>query len=229
MISMNRMDLFSIPIYKMEFEDHGKYKDQWVEYISQPEICKDATRRSTLKFTHPNLHKEEMFLPFTNFASECLNTVMGDLGFEPHIQMTGLWGTIQEEGGYHHRHTHGNSFLAGVYYLEGNSNNSGTTFINPLKEHRQIIPRRKTGKSLRILNQFDTKFEEGVLYIFPAWLEHQTNVNKMAVTGSVRKILSFNSMPVGKTNNDPFDRYNYPDTNNLDMVRGLNELYDYKG
>jgi Putative 2OG-Fe(II) oxygenase len=228
MVDMNRMDLFSIPVYRIKFEDHKKYKDQWIEYLSQPEVCKDTTRRKTLKFTHPNLHKEEMFLPFTNFASECLYAVMGDLGFEPQIQMTGLWGTIQEEGGYHHRHTHGNSFLAGVYYLEGNQNNSGTTFFNPSKEHRQIIPRRLVGRTTRINNQIDTKFEEGILYIFPAWLEHQTNTNRMAITGSVRKILSFNSMPVGKTNNDPFDRYNFPNTAGLDMINGYSEMWDHK-
>jgi uncharacterized protein (TIGR02466 family) len=228
MVAMNRMDLFSIPIYKIEFEDHAKYRDQWIEYISRPEVCKDYTRRSTLKFTHPNLHREELFVPFTNFVYESLFTIMGDLGFEPDIRMTGLWGTSHEEGGYHHRHTHGNAFLAGVYYLEGNQTNSGTTFFNPSKEHKQIIPRRKQNKRLKIENQHDTKFEEGCLYVFPAWLEHQTNANRMAVTGSIRRILSFNTMPVGMTNNDPFDRYNYPDTNSMQMVDGLRGLWDHK-
>jgi len=132
------------------------------------------------------------------------------LGFLPNIQFTGMWGTRHLNNGSHHRHTHGNSFLAGVYYLHGNEENSGTTFYNTHKYHQAIIPARIKDKHMKIHNSHVTKFEEGVLWIFPAWLEHSTGVNNALMTNTVRTILSFNTMPLGPNNHDEFDRYDYP-------------------
>ena len=219
---MERIDLFSIPIYKFKFDQHDQLKDQFTSYIKQREMFLKNTRVSTLMFTHPNLHKEELFKPFVDFSIESLQNVMDDLGFVPSIELTGLWGTHQQDGGYHHSHIHSNAFLAGVYYLEGNDATSGTNFYNTHQYHNVIRP-AINGKQPRIASMHKTRFEEGVLYIFPAWLQHNTDVNRVSKTQSFRTILSFNSMPVGKTNTDEFDRYNYPSVENADMINYMDE------
>jgi uncharacterized protein (TIGR02466 family) len=214
---VSRVNLFAIPTYKIRFKDHEKYKKEFIDYIENVEGFPN-TARNTLQFTTANLHKTKVFKPFTDFVHSSLEYVMQDCGWQPSIKVTGIWSTKHEEGGFHHQHTHHNSMWGGVYYLEGTENNSGTTFYNPIHYHAILDPAHIKGKPRRFLKAHTSKFEEGMLVIFPAWLEHTTDRNVLARTGSIRRILSFNAMPVGKTTYDPFDRYNYPDPTALDMM-----------
>ena len=227
---MECKELFSIPIYKFKFDQHKELKPSFMQYLSDPEVfSKNTALGSALLFSHPNLHVEKTFEPFVDFTKEKLNLVMEDLGFKPSIQITGMWATKHMDMGFHHRHTHGNSFLAGVYYLHGNEQNSGTTFYNTHKYHSYIIPSRIKDKHPKINSSYATSFEEGVLWIFPSWLEHSTGVNNARLTNVARHILSFNTMPLGPTNHDEFDRYDYPqcDINNMLTNRG-DRFNDFK-
>jgi uncharacterized protein (TIGR02466 family) len=216
---MECIELFSIPLYKFKFENHKEHKDSFMKYLDNDEIYRKNTRPgSALNFTSPNLHKEDAFKPFVDFSISSLESVMDDLGFLPNIQMTSMWATKHINQGFHHRHTHGNSFLAGVYYLHGTENNSGTTFYNTHKYSSYIIPAKKPETHMKMHSSHATKFEEGCLYIFPSWLEHSTGMNNLAMTNAVRHILSFNTMPLGKTNHDEFDRYYYQEASTENMI-----------
>jgi hypothetical protein len=215
---MELVNAFSIPIYKFKFADHKRLKKEMMEYLLDPAVFEENTIRGRgLQFTAPNLHLMDLYKPIAEFMHTNVNLVMNDLGFVPQTQMTGMWATCQQDNSGHHRHSHGNSFLAGVYYLHGNLSHAGTTFHFPYN-HTHIVP-AKNGQPLKLAKTYTTWFEEGTLYIFPAWLEHGTGLNNVARTGSERYILSFNTMPIGQTNHDVFDRYNYVDTPHEDMIQ----------
>ena len=223
MSDMQIRELFGIPLYKKRYEHHHVDKEVIMRYLENDDLYKKNTFKETLKLSHPNLHKEVMFMPFVDFVKESLATAFVDLGFEPNFEITAMWATRHINGGFHHRHTHGNSFLAGVYYLDGPDNASGTNFYNPVHYHRMILPARIKGKQQRYKGGVTIPWEEGNLIIFPAWLMHDTNIN----TGDkYRTILSFNCMPVGKTTYDTFDRYNYQTIENADLVNYKDELDD---
>ena len=220
--------LFGIPIYKMQFKHHHVLKPQWLEYMSDKENFRRHTTSDRLYFTSAELHKEPIFNPLRDFFQKSLEYVMDDLGYLPNIGMTGMWGTVHPEGGYHHRHTHNNSFLAGIYYLDGNEKSSGTTFYSHDHYNSLIVPARNVNKpSTRFRTDYTNPFEEGSLIIFPAWLHHSTSSNNLKHTEKYRKIISFNAMPLGMTNIDPFDRYNYQDVSNAPLVKDVTELYRY--
>lgn len=215
---MELVNAFSIPIYKFKFADHKRLKDKMMEYLLNPEVFVENTLpHNGLHFTAPNLNQMELYKPIVDFMHTNVDLVMSDLGYVSQTQMTGMWATRQDDNSGHHRHSHGNSFLAGVYYLHGAITQVGTTFHFPYN-HTHIIP-AKNGRPLKLAKTYTTFFEEGTLYIFPAWLEHGTGLNKLARTGSERYILSFNTMPIGQTNHDVFDRYNYVDVPHEDMVQ----------
>lgn len=225
MAAIQHKSLFGIPIYRRVWEHHESEKPKILEYFSKKENFGPYSSADRLLFTSPNLHKDPLFHPFYSFAMDALRDAMDDLGFESNIAMTGMWGTVHPDGGYHHRHTHFNSFLAGVYYLDGSKNSSGTAFYNPLHYQNLIFPAKKRNENPRMVGEYIQPFEEGTLIIFPAWLAHSTAQNNLAVTNSFRKILSFNSMPVGATNNDIFDRYHYVDTVNYSMPHQINQIF----
>lgn len=213
---MEHINLFSVPVYKFRFAEHETCKSKIMDYLNNEEVYKDNSR-GHIDFTGPNLHKLAQFAEFKNFVMNSLSQVMLNLGYVPEIQLTGLWATRHREHGFHHRHSHGNSFLAGVYYLNGTDYNSGTTFFSN-NRNNQIVPARLPKTNLKIRQSWSSKFEEGTLLIFPSWLEHETNINRIEKTNSVRHILSFNAMPLGKTNSDEFDRFNYLDVSDADMI-----------
>lgn len=219
---MEQIDLFTIPIFKFKFDKHAELREEFLSFIKRREALVNNTRRSTLMFTDPNLHKEPIFKPYVEFAEQCVAEVMDKIGWNPSFEFTGMWGTHQQNGGYHHRHLHSNAILAGVYYLEGNLSTPGTTFFNP-QQYFNVINPPSNGKPLLFKNAHTLKFEEGTQYIFPAWLTHNTNVNNTDVTNSFRSILSFNVMPLGKTNTDEFDRYHFSSVSDKDMISSKHE------
>jgi len=217
--------IFGIPIFRKKFDLHDAFKEQALVYLKDKENFRKYTSRPSLLFTSSNLHKEEVFKPYSEFFIHSLKEVMESIGFEPDIALTGMWGTVHPNNGYHHRHTHYNSFLAGVFYFDGNEQCAGTTFFNTNVQHNIIVPKLKDRRPHASMIEYTVPFEEGTLVIFPAWLPHHTAHNNLSRTNSYRKILSFNSMPVGATNNDLFDRYSYSDvSNNEDLPVTLDQL-----
>jgi len=227
--SIQKHGLFAIPIYKLKFPLHSELKQSFIDYMENEDGFR-LTTTNTCKFTTANLHKTKVFQPFTEFVEDGLMRIMDDLGYIPNIKLTGLWGTKHEDNQFHHRHTHHNSFLAGVYYLSGSENCSGTTFYNFHHYHTIIRPAEKPGKqgATLALSSHTEPFSEGTLVVFPAWLGHDTARNNIERTKSNRYILSFNAMPVGMTNTDLFDRYNYPDPSKMKLINKPEERSTYR-
>lgn len=219
--------IFGVPIYKTRFKHHSVLKPKWLEYLSDKENFRKNTRNNRLFFTSPNIHKEKIFEPLKDFVLDSLQQVMKDNGFVPNIALTGMWATVHPDGGFHHRHHHHNAYWAGVYYLDGSDTSAGTTFYSPYYYNNIITPAREKNSPAKMRIDYTSKFEEGILIIFPAWLQHATASNNLKSTGKYRKIMSFNAMPVGATNNDPFDRYHFTESDSTQMVNYNEDLYDY--
>jgi hypothetical protein len=162
---MEELKLFSVPVWKFKFQDHAVYKDKMMSYLNNPDVYKNNSSSTRLYFTTPNLDKLEEFSELKNFIHVSLKQTMVNSGFKPNIQLTGMWSTKQENNGYHHRHTHANSFLTGVYYMSGTSANSGTIFYNPLKYNRIFLPARLEGTSEKLTSSYSNPFEEGTLIV----------------------------------------------------------------
>jgi uncharacterized protein (TIGR02466 family) len=212
---MQSREIFGIPLYKSKFDLHKELKPSFVNYLSDKNLYSRNSSHEYLRLSQPNLHKEEIMQPFVNFVNENVALAMVDLGFVPNFEMTGLWSTIHNRNGFHHRHMHFNSFLAGVYYLDGPANSAGTTFFNTHQHYNIIYPARIPNTPCKYRSTEITPFEEGTLIIFPAWMQHETTRN---LSSEKRMILSFNIMPVGKTTQDTYDRYNYQSIQDAEMI-----------
>jgi hypothetical protein len=215
--------MFLTPVYVFSFADHEKMKPFAMEYLQNEEVYKDYSGNH-INLTAANLYKEQIFRPFYYFMHECIQYAMDDLGYVPDHSITAMWATKQEPGMYHHPHKHGNTFLAGTYYLNGSENTFGTTFFNP-DNLLQISPNINFEKPARLNARFSTPFVEGDFVVFPAWTLHGTNPNLGPET---RYTIGVNSMPVGKTVDEPYDRFNYPDARRIDLEYTEEELSRYK-
>lgn len=215
------VNMFTIPLYTFEFKDHQAYKSLIMQQLSSDSLYKISP--PYLKMTNGNLHKNPIFKPYYDFFNESLNYVMSDLGYKQDQSITSMWVTKQVENSFHPPHKHGNTFLAGVFYLHGNPLSQGTTFLNP-DNVLMIQPNLDHDKKMKINSLYVNNFSEGTLVIFPAWIMHYTQANQ---SGDSRYIMSFNSMPVGKTVDAIFDRYNYAKADDIELDMNREELSQF--
>jgi uncharacterized protein (TIGR02466 family) len=218
MHDMKMLDIFRIPVYSFKFKEHDNFKQSWSEYIEEYDYDRHKKlRKKRFDITNPNLHKEKLFNPIRVFFLECMYEAMSDLTFTHDIGITSCWAVKQGHNGYHHVHTHGNSLFGAVYYLDSDAEKpSGTIFQNVMGDFMSIRMGRHSNKpnfTTTFNHEHHEPWEEGKLVIFPGWLRHTTKTNM----GETRKIIGFNTMPIGKTVIDPYDRYDYEDFRDSEM------------
>lgn len=217
MVEMKK--LFYTPIWKYEYVDFKKDEDFLLEYFTRDEHYISEKEQNGLQITRANLHKDPALKKLTDFIISCAEDAMDQMGYEPKCGITSLWATRQRQGGFHHRHHHVNSFLGGVFHLYDHDHcASGTVFYNTDSSKYVIQPAIQTDKEQMFSYREVVEFHPGHFHIFPAWAQHDTMPSK----SQYRIVAATNIMPIGMTNKDHFDRYNYPDPSGM-------ILKEYKG
>jgi hypothetical protein len=213
MFKLNNLHkLFYTPIWKYEYVDFKKDEDFLLEYFTRDEHYIAEKEQNGLQITRANLHKDPALNKLTDFIIACAEDAMNQMGYEPHCGITSLWATRQRQGGFHHRHHHVNSFLGGVFHLyDHDSCASGTVFYNTDSSKYVIQPAIQTDKDQMFSYREVMEFDPGHFFLFPAWAQHDT----MPSQSQYRIVAATNIMPIGKTNKDHFDRYNYPDPSGM--------------
>ncbi len=224
-VEMKEVDVFKIPVLKFKYDEAEKYKSEWVEYLDNYDKYSNFKDSPNLKMTEPTLHKDKIFNPLRAFMTQCLYQYIRHCNMNLDIGITSMWGTKQPDDGYHHSHTHGNTFAVGVYYLHTDSEKApGTRFNNVLNDflliRSSMIPEvtdsmRKNNKTSMYSAYHELPFEEGTLVLFPGWLRHDTT----QFSGKNRYVISLNSMPIGMTDQEPYDRYNFPNPKDMKLFK----------
>lgn len=108
------------------------------------------------------------------------------------IRITQSWINYTNPGQYHHKHTHPNSFISGVFYVKTNPETDRIYFCND--NYKQL--KLDSNKS-NIYNTDSWWFNSvaGCLILFPSELPHM--VNNTDSQGDTRISISFNTFPTG--------------------------------
>jgi len=112
---------------------------------------------------------------------------------ETKLRITQSWGNYTLPGQYHHKHTHPNSLVSGVYYVQTNPGLDRIYFYKSGYQHIKFPTDN--------FNNFNSEswwFDavQGQLILFPSYLEHMVqSVNDDKVT---RISISFNTFPIGQ-------------------------------
>ncbi len=211
--------MFYTPLWKFQYPDFEKDAEFLINYLTEDRHYITNREQNGLQITRANLHKDPQLKRLTDFFHECGKTAMSDMGYLPSCGITSMWATRQRAGGFHHQHHHVNSFLGGAFHLfDVDGCASGTVFGNMDTAKYVIQPAVDPTKELMLKHAEHMPFSPGHLLMFPAWASHLTR----PTTSRYRVVVATNIMPIGMTNKDHFDRYNYPDTS--DMI-----LKEYQG
>lgn len=185
---MEQLNFFPIPFYKFKCENSITKKI--ITQIKQFSYTHN-TENQTVREYGPidSFFDEEL----CHWFEQCLTLVKRKhYNDDVNIVITSCWVNKTSFAEKHHRHYHPNSILSGIFYLN-TLNHSQTRFFQS-----DYYSGKGVCKYLDISNKFEHKEaifpEEGVLVIFPSYIEHDVIHNK---SKDERYTISFNSFITG--------------------------------
>ena len=197
------VDLFPKPlgIYRWVKEDHVELRTLVQQLTSNKDaehnaLSKDIvhfwnnSRESFLDVDEPVVRKFEKFLSesYVDFTQDVYNWDMTKDHF-----ITECWVNITRKGGFQFRHSHGNSFVSGTYYLNFPPGSQGWTVHSPSIEKSDPYLRTDPGDPTPYNSETLTMMpDEGILFLWSSELTHETLTLKEDVT---RVSISMNFVP----------------------------------
>jgi uncharacterized protein (TIGR02466 family) len=114
------------------------------------------------------------------------------------LYITQSWMNWTRPGEWHHKHTHSNSYLSGVFYVDADEEKDKIVFINDRYNTIKLPP--------KTINHFNTETWDfttrtGLLVIFPSYLQHMVEL-KAASHKRTRISLAFNTFVSGTLGNN---------------------------
>jgi uncharacterized protein (TIGR02466 family) len=138
-----------------------------------------------------NLHEQEQFRSATDWIKAAADNVLDYLKVtHTGAKLTGCWANVNAPGASHRLHSHRNNYLSGVYYVQVPEGANTINFFDPRTQAGVIRPPVSVFTPENT-EQVVLKVREGMVMIFPAWLQHSVDAN---LGNQARISLSFNVM-----------------------------------
>jgi len=142
-----------------------------------------------------NLFELKALSRLRDTATDYLNQYIAkiyDTSNDVEAYVTQSWANYTKGSEYHHRHSHANSFLSGVLFVESNKDDK-IQFYTPVGHRGQLKLAPKN------FNQFNSTTwwlpaEKNSVVIFPSWLTHEVPITNRQTD---RISLAFNSFVKG--------------------------------
>ena len=201
---MNKPNLFfPTPVWTLQLENYKMINEQMYRFIKDSQL-KDqkGIAKSNIKGWHSqdfNLQEKEP-KEFITFISPAIEKVMNDMNWEKQkqsVNINNMWAIINTGGSTNLRHQHGNSTISGAYYVRAPINSGDIVFYDPRPAPVYSYPKALGPNALNAqINGISPK--EGVLVLFPSYVDHSVNEN---LSNEERIVISFNITIQVKTNN----------------------------
>ena len=186
--------LFPTPVWTIQLNNYKDVNEMMYDFIKSEQI-KDqiGINKSNLKGWHSKDFDLEMNQPqkFISFVLPAIEQVMLDMNWEREKQIAkinNMWAIINTGGSANLRHQHGNSTISAAYYVRAPKNCGDIVFYDPRPAPVYSHPNVSGPNFLNAqVNGISPK--EGVLVLFPSYLDHSVNENK---SNEERIVISFN-------------------------------------
>ncbi len=192
---MNNPQLFfSTPVWVTKIEDYKQTNEEMFKYIKklQSEDEKGIVK-SNVKGWHSKDFDMENEAPknFIKLISANIHQVFKDMDWDlqkQKIKIPSMWAIINKDGANNARHHHGNSDVSAAYYIRAPKNCGEIVFYDP--RPAPVFSHPLCNKP-NLLNAMVNSVNpvEGLLVMFPSYLDHSVNAN---MTSDERIVISFN-------------------------------------
>jgi uncharacterized protein (TIGR02466 family) len=93
------------------------------------------------------------------------------------FMITGCWANVSAPGAAHRVQNHPNNYLSGVYYVRMQQGANTINFLDP-RPQTAIIRPPITELTAENTEQVVVSVKDGMLLMFPAWLQHSVDPNR---------------------------------------------------
>ena len=191
---------FSTPVWASKIENYKTVNEEIYKYIiNLQQSDKDGITKSNIKGWHSkdfNLNDKEA-LNFVKLITPSIEKVINDMNWDTIKQVakiTSMWAIINKGGASNARHHHGNSSISAAYYVRAPKNCGEIVFYDPRPAPVYSHPFESAPNSLNAMVNSVTP-SEGVLVLFPSYLDHSVNPN---LSNDERIVISFNINLISK-------------------------------
>ena len=124
---------------------------------------------------------------FQNYVKESVEEIGWNYDSD-RVKIEAMWSIINKKGDFNIQHNHPNAYLSAAYYVKAPKDCGEIVFYDPRPAPVYSHPRAKTPNILNAtINSVNP--EEGLLVLFPSYLEHSVNPNQ---SEEQRIVISFN-------------------------------------
>ena len=195
--------MFSVPLYQTNIPSLDPIEQSWIKNLNFPPqsvgLYEDENEEPINKgmkvLNQPQLKKlrQQITNAIDNFTQDVLD-------IEQKFELTTSWVNKYSKADLNHQHSHPNSMISGVYYIESDETSSPIIFNKPYfftnLFHETIKPTFKDKNN----NQYNQDYygstpKTGDLFLFPSWLEHTVPPQEV---DKERWSLAFNCFARGK-------------------------------
>tara|TARA_B100001559_G_C16441602_1_gene594700 strand:- start:777 stop:1364 length:588 start_codon:yes stop_codon:yes gene_type:complete len=185
---------FSTPVWASQIENYNKVNKDILNYILNLQK-KDPTGIVKSNFHGWHSHdfnlNDEAPKNFIKAVEQNINKALNDMDWDLNkqdVKISSIWAIINEQGAFNQKHHHGNSDLSAAYYVSAHEKCGDIVFYDP---RPAPVYKHPKSKSPNILNASvnSIKPKEGLLVLFPSYLEHSVQPN---MSGEKRIVISFN-------------------------------------
>ena len=185
---------FSTPVWTNKISGFEEVNNDILKYILElKKLDPEGLKKSNFSGWHSkdfNLNNEQPKKLINNLM-QSINIALTDMNWDlegQDVKITNMWAIINEKNAFNQKHHHGNSDLSAAYYVSAKENCGDIIFYDP---RPAPIFKHPIAKKPNLLNASvnSIKPEEGLLVLFPSYLEHSVNPNK---SDSKRVVISFN-------------------------------------
>jgi uncharacterized protein (TIGR02466 family) len=184
---------FPAPVWSHQVPDHERINAHILSVLEELERNGRAITRSNVGGWHSaaNLHLTDDLAEIRriigNACAGCASYLSFDFDrFELFFQE--MWLNRNGPGDFNKAHVHPNSILSGAYYAKVPEKSGNIEFYDPVRE--RVMATFPVKARTRINTQaMEYKGKEGLLLIFPGWLQHSVQPNR---SDDFRVSISFN-------------------------------------
>ncbi len=200
---MNKPNLFfPTPVWTLQLENYKLINEEMYKFIKDTQ---DRDKEGIYKSNVKGWHSKDFDLKrneprnFISFVLPAIEKVMTDMNWEKQTQMVNInnmWAIINTGGAANIRHQHGNSTISGAYYVKAPKDSGDIIFYDPRPAPVYSYPNASSPNLLNAqVNGINPK--EGVLVLFPSYVDHSVNEN---LSNEERIVISFNITIQKKSN-----------------------------
>lgn len=184
---------FPAPVWSRRVPDHERIDAHILSVLEELERQGRAITRSNVGGWHSaaNLHLGQELAEIRRIIGNAVAGCAAHLSFDFdrfELFFQEMWLNKNGPGDFNKAHVHPNSLLSGAYYAKVPEKSGNIEFYDPVRE--RVMCTFPVKARTRINSQaMEYKGREGLLLIFPGWLQHSVQPNR---SDDFRVSISFN-------------------------------------